>query len=419
MKRALLKKIAQDFDATVRFHPKDEGTLIGLPYTYTVPNVAGKFQELYYWDTYFANLGLLALGKVNLVQNNVENFLFLVKKFGFVPNGSRTVFLSRSQPPFLSRMVKDLYEVTKDKAWLKGAYETLKKEYDFWQTKRLLKNSLNGYCPPFNPPPVPETELYGAVNYFINRIKRETLEEDNCVPTFPPVEKIPLSLKCKYIKANLSFCECGWDNNSRFLDEGFNYAAIDLNSLLYDMEENMRAFSAILTNGEEETWRVRKEERRAKMQSLWNEQEGLFLDWNVETERFSEYKSLASVYPMYANLATKEQAEHTVQFIKSIEVAYGFAAGEDKTVWCQQWDFPKIWAPLQVILYDALKNYGYHDLAERVAKKYTALVEKQYAETGELWEKYDGITGTHPSSACPMTGWTAGAYLYFTKKLGK
>ncbi len=417
MHTRLMGKIANDFENTVRYHPQDEGNLIGLPYKYTVPNVSGKFQELYYWDTYFTNLGLLSLGKIELAKNNVDNFLYLVERFGFIPNGSRTVFLNRSQPPFLSRMVKDVYAITKDKEWLKNAYATVKKEYAFWQENRILKNGLNAYCPPFNPPPVPETALYSAVDYFTNRVKSEPLGEESLAPNYPPAEDIPLPLKHKYIKANLSFCESGWDYNSRFLDEGFDFAAIDLNSLLFDVEENMRAFCLILENGEESVWQARKDERLRKMQALWNEEEKLFLDWNVEKQAFSNYKSLAGVYPMFAKLATKKQAEGTVHFIESIELEYGFPAGENKKAWHLQWDFPKIWAPLQVILYDSLKNYGYDELANRVATKYVALVEKQYAETGELWEKYDGLTGGHPSSACPMTGWSAGAYVYFKSKI--
>ncbi len=412
MHTQLMEKIANDFENTVRYHPQDEGNLIGLPYKYTVPNVSGRFQELYYWDTYFANLGLLALGKIELAKSNVNNFLYIVERFGFIPNGSRTFFLNRSQPPFLSRMVKDLYAVLQDKEWLKGAYETLKKEYAFWQEKRLLKNRLNGYCP------IDTFEaLKGGADYFLGRVKRETLGEENLVPDYPSVEELSEAEQRKLGRANLSFCESGWDYTSRFMDEGHNYAAIDLNSLLFDMEENMRVFCVVLGNGEESVWAQRKQERLIKMQGLWNEEEGLFLDYNVETEKFSPYKSLASVYPTYANLATKEQAERTVKFIESIELPYGFAAGESKLLWHMQWDFPKIWAPLQVILYDGLKNYGYDELAKRVATKYVALVEKQYAETGELWEKYDGLTGNHPSSACPMTGWSAGAYVYFKSKI--
>ncbi len=412
MNKELLAKIERDFEKTMHYHPQDEGTLIGLPYPYTVPSTV-KFQELYYWDTYFANLGLIKLGKIDLAKGNVDDFLFMVEKFGFIPNGSRTSFLNRSQPPFLSRMVRDLYAVIKDTAWLQGAYETIKKEYDFWQSNRKMKNGLNGYCALFSS----VEEAGGSAHYLLGRLQREPLGEENFVPAYPPFDELSDEWKFRLGNANRAFCESGWDCTSRFLDEGHEYAAICLNSLLFDLEENMRSFAEILGNGEAEIWSARKEERRAKMQTLWSEKDGLFLDYNVETEKFSGYKSIASAYPMYANIATKEQAESTARFIESLEVEYGFAAGENKTIWRMQWDFPKVWGPLQVILYDGLTNYGYDELAKKVAQKYIALVEKQYAETGELWEKYDGVTGGHPSSACPMTGWTAGAYLYLLDKI--
>ncbi len=414
MNCALLKKIECDFEATKRLNLTDEGTLIGLPYPYTVPSKKEKFQEIYYWDTYFSNLGLISLGKTELAKCNTSNLLYLVERFGFVPNGSRLYFLPHSQPPFLSRMVKDIFKHIPDKEWLQNAYNTLKKEYTFWQEHRILKNQLNAYNPPIADD---NTQINRFAGSFISRVQKEPLGEESFAPHYPPFEELNEKERKKFANACGSFCECGWDYNSRFLDEGFNYAAVDLNSLLYDMEENMRYFSTILNNNEHDVWEHRKQKRLAKMQALWSVEDDLFLDFNVVTQKFSTYKSLASVYPMYAKLATKDQAEKTVRFIEQIELEYGFAAGENKTVWHMQWDYPKVWAPLQVILYEALHNYGYTELAKRVATKYINLVEKQYAETGELWEKYDGITGGHPSSAVPMTGWTAGAYLYFCKKI--
>lgn len=414
MDNRLLRKINEDFEATKRIHLTDEGTLIGLPNPYTVPSKKDKFQEMYYWDTYFANLGLISLGKVELAKNNTDNLLYLLERFGHVPNGSRLHFLPHSQPPFLSKTVRDVFECLKDKEWLYGAYNTLKKEYEFWQTHRILENKLNAYNPPISDN---ANIIKNFAVSFLGRVQREPLGEESFAPNYPCFDDLSDFEKSKFANACGSFCESGWDFNSRFLDEGFNFAAVDLNSLLYDMEENMRYFSYILDNGEQNLWESRKQERLIKMQTLWSDKDDLFLDFNVVTKKFSGYKSLASVYPMYAKLATKEQAEKTVRFIEAVELEYGFAAGENKTVWHMQWDYPKVWAPLQVILYESLKNYGYFELAERVATKYVSLVEKQYAETGELWEKYDGITGGHPSSAVPMTGWTAGAYAYFCKNL--
>lgn len=81
-----------------RTKPKEGGSLLPAPYPILVP--AGRFQEQYYWDTYFAIKGLLATGRLPLAQMQVENMLSYVRRYGRVPNGGRDYFLSRSQPPF-------------------------------------------------------------------------------------------------------------------------------------------------------------------------------------------------------------------------------------------------------------------------------------------------------------------------------
>ena len=123
---------------------EDGETRIGLPYQYSIP-ATEMFDCMYYWDTYFANLGLLRSGRAMMAKYNVDNMLYLVNKYGFMPNGSNFVLLNRSQPPFLSEMVRDIYDYYKDSAWLRGAYEMLKKEYEFWMIERITPAGLNRY----------------------------------------------------------------------------------------------------------------------------------------------------------------------------------------------------------------------------------------------------------------------------------
>ncbi len=411
--KEVIEKIKADYQGTVRFNPKDDGTLIGLPYPFTVPNVRHKFQELYYWDTYFASIGLIELGDIEMAKNNADNMLYLVEKLGFIPNGSRTFFLTRSQPPFLSQLVRDIYEKTADKDWLDGAYGTIKKEYEFWQTKRIFENGLNGYTGYDT-----NLDITGDVQYFVDRIYHEPLGEKSLHPEFGPVSEMSEDKKNHYYCAALSFYESGWDYSSRFLDEGHKYCAVDLNSLLYGIEKNMEFFAGELDNNEARLWAIRAEERKEKMEFLWCDEAGLYLDRKCDGT-FSPYKSLASVYPLYVGLISDERAKKAAEFIKSIELPYGFPCGEDKLLWHLQWDFPKVWAPLQIMLYKGLKRYGYDALAKTVAEKWIKLVDKNFNETGELWEKYDGATGGKPSSACAMTGWSAGAYIYFSNELSK
>ncbi|MBR5922250.1 MAG: alpha,alpha-trehalase [Clostridia bacterium] len=405
MNSSIKRYLDANIEKTVKHITEDSGNLLGLPFPYTTPCAEEDFQELYYWDTYFTNVGLLLLGKTELVKNNIENMFYLIEKYGFMPNGNRTFYLNRSQPPFLSEMVKDLFNVTKDKQWLSHAYGVLKKEYDFWQGKRVTTTGLNGYI---------NHELFSNVleknyPYFYRRLGYTAKEN-------PTREDL---LDAYY--GGVSCYESGWDCSSRFMDKGDEFDMIDLNSLLYGMEENMRRFSEILGTGEEKEWESRKNARREKSALLWNARRGLFMDRNFKTGEFSPYASVASFYPMYVNMATKEQAEKTVLLFDDLNLEYGISAGESKGSNGCQWDYPNVWAPMQFIMYRALKNYGYDDLALIVARKNIKLVEGCFEKTENLWEKYNGLTGEIACSdykAPKMIGWTAGVYIFFNHELG-
>ena len=141
----LIDYIRSQWDETVRLERNDVDKRIGLPYEYYVPSTKGRFQEMYYWDTYFAAKGLFLCGREALVKSATENMFYLVDKFGYMPNGNETTLLGRSQPPFLFGLVRDLYQVDKDKVWLSMAYGILKREYDFWMKERITPNGLNRY----------------------------------------------------------------------------------------------------------------------------------------------------------------------------------------------------------------------------------------------------------------------------------
>lgn len=405
IKKNIKKYIYQNSPKTIRFNPNDKGTLIGLPYRYTVPCASEMFQEMYYWDTYFTNVGLLVEKNAELAKNNVDNMLYMVEKYGFMPNGNRTFYLNQSQPPFLSQMVKEIYEAVYDKEWLTSAYSILKIEYSFWQEKRMLQNGLNSYTG------------YEIKEDSIDRIAEYGLSRMGYKPKVFKDE-----IKRTIYSAIRSFCESGWDCNSRFLEKPHEFNWVCLNSLLYGMESNMRYFSKVLENGEEEIWKTRTEERKAKMQTLWKEDEGIFKDYNPYTEKFSDYASAATFYALFSGLATPEQAKSIVAALPRFELEYGVSAGEENPAWNGQWDYPNIWAPIQLIVYNGLMNYGYTEDAERIARKYIKLIEKNFAETGNLWEKYNGHTAVNTNEeydAAKMLGWTAGVYTYFCNEIDK
>lgn len=407
MNASIREYIRINLPKTVRECHENDGTLLALPHPYTVPCVGEMFQELYYWDTYFTNVGLLHLGEIDTAKNNVDNMLYLVETYGFMPNGSRTYYLNRSQPPFLSAMVKDLVAARPDTVWLKKAYETLKKEYAFWQTHRVLDGGLNAYTGYA----VSDEDLDMMYEHFVSRT-------GHCPARHPDA-----ALKREVYLATFSFFESGWDCNSRFLADGHHIQAVDLNALLYLMEKNMAAFSRMLHNGEEVLWHERAALRKHRMnERLWNEKEGIFSDFNTKTGTFAAYQSAASLYPLFAGLATPEQAKRALTLFDRLLLSGGVAAGEPDSAWACQWDYPNVWAPLQWIAYSAMKNYGFESQAHAVAERFTTMVERSFETTGNFWEKYNGLTGEVAADeydAPPMMGWTAGVYTALCEAIKK
>ena len=258
MKNTVENYISEHWDKCVKYNPQDEGTLIGMPYPYTVPSV-GYFDEIYYWDTYFTDVGLIISGKSLLAKNNVDDMLYLVDKYGFMPNGNRTYYLKNSQPPFLSEMVKDIYDVFCDKLWLGGAYRALKKEYDFWINERMSPIGLNVYGGTLKS----EEDIKIFANAFRERTK--------CTPQKSEKDMAKHSILC---------CESGWDMNPRWGYEGYEYAPIDLNSLMYLFEKNMSYFSKILETGECNVWEERARKRKNLMLGLMTDEHGILTDYN-------------------------------------------------------------------------------------------------------------------------------------------
>ncbi len=396
--------VSENFDACVHTNTEDNGTLIGMPYPYTVPCVSGKFQEMYYWDTYFTNVGLILCGKAEQAKNNIDNMLYMVNRFGFMPNGNRTYYLKSSQPPFLSIMVKDIYDVTGDKQWLKSAIQALIKEYEFWSLRRSTPIGLNRYG--YNPE-MPGNE--GMENQLAARIGIEP----------------PIATTQERVEHFVATCESGWDMTPRCEFEFFNYAQICLNSLLFAMEKNIAFFLGELGQSGEE-WEQKSQERKALINKyMWSEQAGMFLDYNFKKDRLSPVKSAASLYPLFVGLATKEQAKKTAEnLLPLLETDFGLLTCAKHSVsGTYQWDFPQGWAPLHHIAVKGLRDYGFISESKRIAQKYVATVERNFKQTGKLWEKYNVAEGTihinpeNGSKMPPMLGWSAGVYLYTEKIL--
>lgn len=392
-----IQYLKDNWDDCVRENRSDDGTLIGLPYKYTVPS-PDYFNEIYYWDTYFTNIGLIELGKAELAKSNVDNMMYLVNKYGFMPNGNRTYYLSRSQPPFLSEMIKDVYEYYKDEVWLSGAYEALLKEYDFWDKKRNSPVGLNHY------------------DAYIDKKEEKEIADGLAGRLGMRPEGTDFELARHYFAT----AESGWDMNPRWGFEAYNYAPVELNCLLYGFENNMAYFADIIGKNSE-IWKKRAGKRLELMNRYMLTPDGIYTDYNVVTGGKSEVFSAASYFALFAKAADERTAKALVDKLPKLEEKFGAATcerGDYPIVY--QWDYPNGWACLQHIIIAGLLNYGYVDIAKRLAEKYVSLTERVFEETGSFWEKYNVVEGNinvNDEYKMPkMLGWSAGIYV-FAKKL--
>ena len=394
--------IAKRFPETLRKKVRDEDTLIGLPYPYTVPCAESYFNELFYWDTYFTNKALIALGNIEQAKNNVRNILYLVERFGYMPNGSRTYFLKRSQPPYLALMADEIYRITNDLSFLKSAFPTLKKEYGFWMTKRVSENGLNHYDT--------EESAESCAAFF-----------NDYVGTRIAVDR---SRNAAYAGRNYyAEAESGWDFTLRFQGACTEFNPIDLNSNLYFYEEAFARYEALLGEGDGAKWRSAAQTRADKINKLlWDSSAGVYKDYNFVTGKLSPVISAVSFQPYFAGLAGEGQKSGLKKLLSVLEGKFGIFTAEYVTE-KYQWAYPNLWAPCQYIAVKALEHYGYSDEAKRVAGKYVKLIEHNFETHGKLFEKYNGLTGGIDAvsgyGTPEMLGWTAGVYMAFEKDAKK
>lgn len=399
MSKKVTEFIKENWGRHIYHDMTSEGTRIGLPYPYSVPTV-GRFDEMYYWDTYFTNKGLEIEGMYDQVKNNTDNILYMIDKFGHMLNANRTYYIGKnSQPPFSTIMVRDVYEHYNDKCWLLGAYLTLKKEYNFWMTERISKIGLNYY----GGSPLDDVEELSS--QFRSRAGFEIDLSDEEVA-----------------KHYVGICESGNDCTPRFDLEIYNFAAVDLNSLLYAFEKNMAYFSEELGIDEIKLWEDRAGKRKELMYKYLTGPDGIMYDYNFEKDFHSKYFGGWSYYPLFTGVADDDYAQLLVNNLHRVEAEYGILSAEKHEIFATyQWDYPYGWAPHQYIVMMGLDKYGYYDDAKRIAQKYMRLVDKVFDETGNLWEKYNVVEGNLNiplnRSLPPMMGWSAAVYIAANKYL--
>lgn len=365
----------------------DHSSLLSLPNRYVVPG--GRFREIYYWDSYFTMLGM-GPEQAQLKRDMVGNFASMIRRFGHIPNGNRTYYLSRSQPPFFFKMVELLDPAHPGRAEARNLAE-LRQEYEWWM--RGSGQARPGF-PVLRVVRMRDGELLNR--YWDDRAapRDESYAADVKVAAMTPDPRGTY----RNIRAA---AESGWDFSSRWFADGKSLATIrtvdivppDLNSLLYGLESAIaRGCAEVRDRVCASTMRAEADARsRAIRKYLWNSNNGIFDDYNWRTRRPVGNISAAALYPLYMNIATRAQASSTATVVARELVKQGGLVTTNRETG-QQWDAPNGWAPLQWIAVRGLRNYGQDALAKTVARRWVATVSRVYESKGKLLEKYDVVT---------------------------
>jgi alpha,alpha-trehalase len=382
-----------------------EPGLLYLPRPYVVPG--GRFNEMYGWDSYFIQLGLLRDDQVGPAQDMADNFLYEIGNYGKILNANRTYYLTRSQPPFLTQMLLGVYRRTHDRKWLAGAVPALEAYYRFWTSEPHLTpdTGLSRYYD-LGDGPAPESvsaerDAQGLTHY--DRVKE--YYRTHQVPDYEAGEFYDSKrdlLTTLYYKGDRSMRESGFDPSNRFGPfsvDIIHYDPVCLNSLLYLMETQTAEILGILgRDADGAIWRKRAADRAAAINRLmWDADDGLYYDYNFVHKTERHYPFLTAFYPLWAGIATREQAAAVERNLAKFERPGGLETSTYESG--NQWDAPWGWAPLQMIAVEGLRRYGYGADADRISREFLSLVEQEYGKVGFIVEKYDVVRrGTDSSS---------------------
>jgi alpha,alpha-trehalase len=374
--------IADFWPKLTRFHPKDDESLLGLPKPYLVPAHEDghefDFNEMYYWDSYFMVQALLDEEHKDLAVGMLDDLLFLFDRFKIIPNASRTYLTGRSQPPFLTSFIWDLYQAYDfDKDWLNKKMAVAEDEYNTVWMGKSKPNTRQVYR---------GLSRYYDINYL----------------------------------NDLAEAESAWDMTPRFGRRALEYIPIDLNALLYKYEIDFGKTARLLGDKRKAAeWETTARHRKATINELmWDKGRGLYYDYNYVKEKRGSVSSLASYYALWAGLVEEDQAKDMVQALNRFENKGGLATTDSLPIGQYvlgsvptQWAYPNGWAPLHFLTIKGLQRYGFNKDAARIATKWLKTNLYWFERNNIFLEKYNvvqpdkpPIKGVYPSQT--GFGWT-------------
>ena len=393
-------------------------SLIPLPQPYVVPG--GRFREVYYWDSYFTMLGLVASGRTDLVRSMLDNFAYLIRTVGHIPNGNRTYYLSRSQPPFFGAMI-GLYATATDTAQALPYLDALEAEHAFWMDGAERLAPAQEYRRVVRLPD-------GSV---LNRYWDDLAEPrpESYRPDYELAQTLPAAEREAFYRNVRATAESGWDFSSRWLRdpkdlrtlETTELLPVDLNCLLYHAERTIAALRRFRARPEDREVadrfaRAAEARRQALLNAAYEPAAGFFFDvrWRSGV-RVTDRPTIAAAAPLYFGLATPEQGRKVAAQLERLFLKPGgfvptlISSG-------QQWDAPNGWAPLEWLAIEGVRRYGRPDLADTARARWLAVNRRTYRATGKMTEKYDVVDLTRRAGGGEYPtqdgfGWTNGVAL--------
>ena len=371
--------------------PSERSSRFALPHPYVV--VGGRFQEAYYWDSYFTQLGLLKSGQSALVRDMLDNFAYAIAQIGHIPNGFRSYFLTRAQPPFFAQMVQDYGRAVGDLPTTYARYlPAMQQEYRYFIDSPHSHHGLARY---WDDASGPRVEMYGT----------DLEAQHKGVPD-------------GYFRHLRAACESGWDFSARWLTDPQDLTtirttdlwAVDLNCLLLRYEEILCDASG------DPSYRQAADLRRAAISKrFYSAETGYFHDVLIVGGTPNLLTTAAGMFPLYAGAASQAQAETAADWMQQHLLAAGGLLTTDIASG-QQWDRPNGWAPLQWIAVQGLRRYGLHDLAESLRQRWLATCDAVFRAHGKFVEKYNVLDPLAPSTGGEYAlqdgfGWSNGVYL--------
>ncbi|WP_408886078.1 alpha,alpha-trehalase TreF [Komagataeibacter swingsii] len=389
-----------------------------LPYTYVVPG--GRFSELYYWDSYFTMIGLYENQKIDLMRDMVRDMASMIDRYGHIPNGSRTYYLSRSQVPFFSLMV-DLLAMHDGQVAYTTFLPELQAEYDYWMDGQDSVPPGGAYRHVVR---LPDGTVMNRHWDDMDTPRDESYPEDIATAAHSdrPKEEVYRDLRAG--------SETGWDFSSRWLADGHTLSTIhttdlltvELNCMIPHLQQTLAHAYELKGNKEEAARYSRLAQGRieAMQRVLWDERRAAFIDYDWKKGESTSILSGATVVPLFMQMATPEQAKAVSESVRKNLLKVGGLIATERSGSGQQWDSPNGWAPLQWMAVKGLNQYGYDTLASDIAARWMGRVIGTYEKSGVLLEKYDVVNpfispkGGKGGGEYPMQigfGWTNGTLL--------